>query len=184
MSSLNFASWFLPETRGEHVDIVDHKGIPGDIPRSPVWAARVPLPVPVRRKASWRVTLVVIALGSCRAKSASIEQLHTLVWALQDKSSMAEFTAAWEGEASLIPLRKYVPTLEDTLSLCRAEDLALESTQGRYKLTGKGSEYLRLINSDLEILGAERSFLTRIRPISGTQMWHRLGSTKDSRGNA
>lgn len=162
-------------------DLVGLKGIPHRVPRAPVELTAAALPVPVQKKAAWRLTLVVLVLGSCHGKSAAIEQLHALLWAITDEESRSKFLHAWfSRERVSVPLRRFSPGLDDTLSIGRAEGLLEEKANSRHSLTARGKEYLRLLNVDDSLLRNEKIFLAQIRPITTARMWENLGSAKPS----
>ena len=160
-------------------DPVGLKELPQRIPLTPVEVTAAALPVPVQKKAAWRLTLIVLILGSCHGKSATIEQLHALLWAITDEKNRNIFLSTWfSRETASAPLRRFSPELEDTLTLGRAERLLEEKTNSRHTLTARGKEYLRLLNSDDHLMSDEKVFLTQIRPITTTRMWNNLGSVR------
>lgn len=166
-------------------EIIGIRNLPTHIPRSPVEASVVALPVPTPKRAAWRVTMVVLAIGSCRGKAASIEQLHCLMWAISSEKNREQFLSVWESDdPRKQPLRRLSPELGDTLAIARAERLLGEKGKARFTLLPKGVEYLRLINSDDQLLVEEKKFLARLRPISATRMWERLGNVQGAVGAA
>lgn len=166
---------------GQSADLVTLNEFPHRNPLTPVELHRVPLPVPTARRAAWRVTALVLILGSCRANSATAEQLHCLLWAISDRSCADLFLETWRSsDIGKTPLRKFYPPLEDALKISRAEGVITEKGRSRYILTARGKEYLKLLNSDPELLEEEKRFLAALRPISASGMWERLGVVKVS----
>ncbi|GHB84577.1 hypothetical protein GCM10010347_64410 [Streptomyces cirratus] len=163
----------------EPAELVELGAFPHRNPLAPVELHRVPLPVPTTRRAGWRVTALVLILGSCRATSATTEQLHCLLWAISDTVSASLFTSTWQNrDPRKAPLRKFFPPLEDALKLALAEGLIEPKAKGRYSLSIHGKNYLRLLSSDSELMTEEKTFLAPLRPISTSGMWQKLGITK------
>lgn len=163
----------------QQTDLVALKEFPHRNPLAPVELHRVPLPVPTTSRAGWRVTALVLILGSCRGNSATVEQLNCLLWAVSDRASSELFISTWKSnDPQKAPLRKFFPPLDDALKIARAEGLIEQKGKVRYALTSLGKTYLRLLNSDMELLREEKRFLAPLRPISTSGMWERLGVVK------
>ncbi|MFE2086127.1 hypothetical protein [Streptomyces sp. NPDC059460] len=90
---------------------------------------------------------------------------------------MQKFLGVWGAEnAHKEPLRRVNPELVDTVSLARADGLIKEKGKASFTLSEKGDRFLALIGVDFELLKAEKKFLARIRPLTATGMWERLGA--------
>lgn len=167
-------------------DLVALKEFPHRNPLTPVELHRVPLPVPTTSRAGWRVTALVLILGSCRGSSATIEQLNCLLWAISDRASAELFLSTWQSsDPQKTPLRKFFPPLDDALKIAHSDGLVEQKGKVRCGLTSLGQRYLFLLNADIELLEEEKRFLAPLRPISTSGMWDRLGVIKAaSRGEA
>ena len=81
----------MPEPSSLDPDAVDGLGEldPGqlDSTATPVRLRRVALPLEGSERFQWRLAAVLVALSACRGKSATVEQLHTLVWAINDPAN-------------------------------------------------------------------------------------------------
>lgn len=160
-------------------DLVALKEFPHRNPLAPVELHRVPIPVPTTSRAGWRVTALVLILGSCRGSSATVEQLNCLLWAISDRASSELFLSTWQsGDPHKAPLRKFFPPLDDALKIAHAEGVVEQKSKVRHGLTPLGKRYLSLLNSDIELLEEEKRFLASVRPISTSRMWERLGVVK------
>lgn len=170
----------------QSTDLVTLRQFPHRNPLTPVELHRVPLPVPTVSRAGWRVTAIVLILGSCRGSSATVEQLNCLLWAISDRASSELFLSTWRSrEPQKAPLRKFFPPLEDALKIAYADGLVEQKGKVRYRLTSLGKRYLSLLNSDEELLEEEKRFLAQLRPITTSGMWDRLGVVKTaSRGES
>lgn len=170
----------------QSTDLVTLRQFPHRNPLTPVELHRVPLPVPTTSRAGWRVTAIVLILGSCRGGSATVEQLNCLLWAISDRASSELFLSTWRSsDPQKTPLRKFFPPLEDALKIARSDGLVEQKAKVRYGLTSLGKRYLALLNADEELLEEEKRFLAQLRPITTSGMWDRLGVVKAaSRGES
>lgn len=161
----------MPEEGGAFFDET-----PGAVSDAPVKVRRVPLPLSGNARYQWRIATVLRALSFCRGKSATLEQLHTLVWALADDQNAAVLEEIWESpKDSRRPFRGYVPRLLETLRVLGVEGLVEQAANGRQKLTEAGAELLASIEGDGIALGEGERFLAQLAPISATELWRRLG---------
>lgn len=159
-----------PDSRVSGLEI-DHL----DTPLSPVKLSRVPLPLEGSERFQWRLAAVLISLSRCRGKAASVEQLHTLVWAVNDPSNAETLRVAWEGGGASARPRGYVVGLLQTLRVAHVEGLVEQRGNGRQRLTDAGSDFVSAMANEGVDLGAGQSLLTEIAPISSAEMDRRLG---------
>lgn len=144
-------------------------------PIAPVKLSRVPLPLDGSERFQWRLAAVLIALSACRGKTASVEQLHTLVWAMNDPANAQALRVAWEGETTSLRPRGYVVGLLQTLKVAQVEGLVEQQGNGRQKLTEAGSGFVStMANAEINF-GAGQSLLLELAPISSAEMNRRLG---------
>lgn len=150
-----------------------------DLGGSPLSIQRIALPLPGRQRAAWRVAALTICLGACRGRSATVEQLHILMWALRDRDNANQLRKSWERGpvGSPFNLRAWDPGLDDTLRLARAEGLVEIKPNGRQVLTALGITLLSEIRRDADSpMADEQRFLATLGQISESGMWRRLGT--------
>jgi len=93
-------------------------------PLTPVASRRTALPLAVRERTGWRLAALILVLRACRGRSATLEQLHVLMWYLRDDANASTLLAVWNGPNSARrTLRAFDPLLDDILSLARASGL-------------------------------------------------------------
>src|SRR5229473_2899990 len=129
-------------------------------PTGPLALATIPLPLPGRDRIAWRITSVLLCLDACRARSATVEQLHVLSWAVRDQHNADALLAAWErrpGAARL--LRAWDPGLDDTLKLARASGLITQRTNGRQQLSESGARAVAAVRNNGGAMDSERRLL-------------------------
>jgi hypothetical protein len=160
----------MPESLGQLLDVLD-------APVSPVRVRLVPLPLDGNERYQWRLAAVLLALAACRGRSASVEQLHTLVWVMNDPLNADRFEAAWSRHSGGFALRGYVTGLLDTLRVAQVEGLVEQAANGRQKLSDTGTEFVRAFRADGGSLGRGDDVLLAIAPITSTEMWRRLGES-------
>lgn len=148
-----------------------------DTPTAAVRLRRVALPLQGAERFQWRLAAVVVALSACRAKSASVDQLHTLVWAINDPSNAEILRAAWEGRTPSRRPRGYVSGLLQTLRIAQAEGLVEQQANGRQTLTAAGIQFVAEVRAAEVDLGEGQEFLLSIAPISSAEMDRKLGGS-------
>jgi hypothetical protein len=153
-------------------------------PSAPVFAEAVPLPLPGSERAVWRLALLCLCLNACRGKSATIEQLHLLMWATRDDANWNQFRAAWSSERLSDPLRAWDPQLDELLRVARAAGLVSQSSTGRQKLSDSGRRLVHEMISMNEVpLREEIERLATLGTLSEAELWRRMGSV-GTRGGA
>lgn len=158
----------MPEPGGLDFDQIES-------PSSPVRLRRVPLPLNGNERYQWRLISVLVALAACRGKSATVEQLHTLVWAINDPVNAERFESAWHGATKSRGVRGYVTGLLDTLRVAQVEELVEQAANGRQKLSQRGVEVVRAFREGEGSLGRGDNLITSLAPINSADMWRRLG---------
>lgn len=143
----------------------------------PVTLRRVPLPLAGSFRYQWRLSAVLVSLAACRGGAASIEQLHTLVWALRDEESAVQLRDVWNQTAtsSARRLRGYVPGLTQTLLVAQAEGLIEQNATGRQTITVAGRELIEKFREHEGSLGPQEAILLELAPFAAASMWRRLG---------
>ena len=148
----------------------------GTVSETPVSVRRVPLPLAGNVRVQWRIVSLLKALSVCRGKSASVEQLHTLTWALSDDENARVLEANWiERPDRPEAFRGYTPGLVDTLRIAQVERFVEQAHNGRQKLTVKGAAVLNALGNGDTVNLPGGAFLDTLTPISSAEMWRRLG---------
>jgi hypothetical protein len=138
--------------------------------------AAVPLPLPGRDRISWRITAILLCLAACRGRSATVEQLHVLSWAVRDEHNADALLAAWEQRPGAArPLRAWDPDLDDTLKLARASALITQRSNGRQELSESGEMVVTAVRYSSGVMGQERGLLASLGRVTASGMWERLG---------
>jgi hypothetical protein len=143
----------------------------------PTTAARlryVPLPLAGARRYQWKTLLVLAALARCRGHSATVPQIHTLVWAIADNSNAQRFARAWDSTGAGL-FRGYTPDLLQILRVAQAEGLVKQLNSGRQKLTRTGESVLESFTSEGAESEAPGEFLDNYSPITTLAMNRFLG---------
>ena len=145
-------------------------------PIGPLALATVPLPLPGRDRIAWRITSVLLCLDACRGRSATVEQLHVLSWAVRDQHNADALVASWERRAGAARLlRAWDPGLDDTLKLARASGLITQRTNGRQELSESGARVVAAVRASGAAMDSERRLLDSLGRLTESGMWERLG---------
>jgi len=145
-------------------------------PLTPVASRPTAMPLAGRDRATWRLAAVCLILRSCRGRSATIEQLHVLMWALRDEANAAIVRELWDNSTASQALRAFDPLLDDTLALARAAGLIKQRPNGRQVLSAAGGSLADSIRDTEGLMEGEQRLLAHLGGnISETRMWERLG---------
>lgn len=112
-------------------------------------------------RAPWRVALLVMLLDHCHGKSATMEQVHSMGWAMLDEKTRALMRAAIAGETSPdVVLVRYDPAWTRAMDLAVGFGLAeWVPGSGRIRLVEKGKAVAAALRTADEGFVAEREFL-------------------------
>lgn len=139
---------------------------------------RVPLPLAGNDRYPWRMLSTLTALEACRGAAASVEQLHTLVWALRDERNAVVLLSEWHRQAARTSVfRGYEPDLLGTLRVAHSDGLVTQSSTGRQQLTDAGRSLLAEFRESGGSLGRQEDLISTLSPIAAAAMWRRLGGT-------
>ena len=145
-------------------------------PLTPVASRATALPLAGRDRTGWRIAALALILRACYGRSATIEQLHVLMWYLRDEQNAVILRRTWE-QTDQAPraLRAFDPLLDDTLALARAAGLIEQQKNGRQVLSAAGATLADSMRSR-ELMDVEQRALTDLGRISESRMWEKLGS--------
>jgi hypothetical protein len=130
-----------------------------------------PVDLPAELRPAWRGAFLLIVLGYCHGKKASIETLHFLNWAAGTHSSRRQAQEALSVPASLhasLPVR-FDPAVSRSLEYLSAEKLVVVEG-GRNILTEKGKALSQQLIDNGDLFSIEKAFLTAIKPINDTRI--------------
>lgn len=145
-------------------------------PSGPLTLARVPLPLPGRDRIAWRIGALLLCLDACRIKSATVEQLHVLSWAVRDPHNAHALLDVWENHPGAVrPLRAWDPAMDDTLRLARASGLITQRPNGRQELSESGERVVAAVRESGTVMDSERRLLAALGRVTESGMWERLG---------
>lgn len=162
----------------------DHPQLPRPeraTPLTPVASRHTPLPLPGRERTGWRLAALVLILRACRGRSATLEQLHVLMWCLRDDANAATLLAVWNRpDGAPRSLRAFDPLLDDILCLARASGLVDQTQTGRQALSAAGGTLADTLRSE-GLMAVEQRLLVQLGNISESRMWQRLGEPGSQR---
>lgn len=150
-----------------------------DLGGPPLAIQRIALPLAGRQRAAWRIAALALCLAGCRGRSATVEQLHVLMWALRDQGNARQMIRLWEdGPVGYsVDLRAWDPGLDDTLKLAKAANLIEIKSNGRQTLTPLGIALVGAIRRNPDgLMNEEQKFLASLGQITESGMWRRLGT--------
>lgn len=132
-------------------------------------------------RSGWRLPVLLLILARCRGNSASLQQLHVLMWAARSTVSQRTFLSALRRESRPShAIVRFEPSVIRALDLAVGEGLAtLDSA--RITLTDKGRQFHAEIQSDPELFVSQKVFLEDIggkisqRMIQDILNWRRQG---------
>lgn len=134
----------------------------------------VPLPLAGAQRYQWKALLVLAALARCRGNSATVPQLHTLVWAISDERNGERFARAWASSGHQ-QFRGYTPDLLQILRVTQAEGLVEQQNSGRQKLTPTGRSILDLLAKEAGSSAIPGTILNSYSPVTTLAMNRFLG---------
>jgi hypothetical protein len=153
-------------------------------PSGPLTLASVPLPLPGRDRIAWRIAALLLCLNACRGRSATVEQLHVLTWAVRDRRNADVLLDVWEGNHGAVrPLRAWDPALDDTLRLARASGLISQRANGRQELSESGARVVAAFRENDAAMESERRLLASLGNVTESGMWERLGRRSGQRAS-
>lgn len=153
-------------------------------PSGPLTMASVPLPLAGRDRIAWRIGALLLCLDACRGRSATVEQLHVLSWAVRDPHNADALLNVWEGHPGAARLlRAWDPALDDTLRLARAGGLVTQRSNGRQELSESGARVVAAVRENGAAMDSERRLLVSLGRVTESGMWERLGRRPQRRAS-
>ena len=124
-----------------------------------------PAAIPGDLRLSWRVSAVVLVLNRCRAKTASLEQIHFLMWAIGSRTGR-DIGRRWFAGVRKPddPIVRFDPAVSRTLLLAVATGLSYWKTPHSICLTDAGRELASAIGAAVNVMSEEKDFLGALPP--------------------
>lgn len=112
-------------------------------------------------RARWRVALLLLLLDRCHGRSATLEQIHVVGWALLDDEGRQQLNAALSNDrrpdAFVV---RFDPSWSRAIDLCVGEGLAeWKQNSGRLRLTDVGRQVVNGLWSMDQAFTVEKEFL-------------------------
>lgn len=112
----------------------------------------------------WRLSLLLLILDRCHGRSATLEQVHVIGWAVLNESGRTRLAEAVDGGAGRdVPLIRFDPAWSRVVDLAVGLDLAEWTSTGRVKLTPRARPIVDELWHTPGVLSDEREFLAGIR---------------------
>lgn len=136
--------------------------------------------LPAANRVPWRLSVLVLTVAKCNGHASSIATLHLLMWGMRGRVPRSRLTSWLTGAAPAdLVSSRLDPQLETTIRLAAAEQLVTVTRTGRVHLTERGKELAALIDTNQELLPAEKKFLAQIAPLSDASITRRMGGAID-----
>lgn len=118
--------------------------------------------VPGDLRSTWRIALLLMLLDHCHGKSATMEQVHAMGWAMLDESTRVAMKSAIAGDAAPdVVLVRYDPAWTRAMDLAVGFGLAeWVPSSGRIRLGDAGKAAASAISRAGSGFTAEREFLS------------------------
>jgi len=122
---------------------------------------RRPVPLPADERLAYRLAVLLLLLRDCsRGNKSTLKRMHFLDWAVTDMDR-AEAVKGMKNLDELGRTIRYDPLVDAALRFAGAEKLVtIESS--RIALTEHGLAFLKAIDSDTELLAAEKAAMRMI----------------------
>jgi hypothetical protein len=125
-----------------------------------------PVPVPGDLRIGWRVSLIMIMLGSSRSHKASLAKLYVLNYAVRSSPARAQLERILVGaEPALNWYMRVEPAFARAVNFVVGEGFAqwIQTAQrAGLQLTARGIQTWTLLDGDREVLTEEKAFLKDI----------------------
>jgi hypothetical protein len=118
-----------------------------------------PNPVPGDLRVSWGIALIVLLLGSSRAKKASFPKLHLLAHSSRTEHGRRTLTRYVETRSERDkPLIRVEPWLNRAIGFATAEGLVAVTKGKSAALTPRGEHFFAALRGNTELMREEQEF--------------------------
>lgn len=106
--------------------------------------------IPCDVRASWKICLVILIIGSVGRKNVcSLKKIHVVNWLVKDKKHLSDFLKWSKSEISIRPEVRLEPSIDRALEIAIGEGL-VKKKSGRLELLEKGLEiFSKIVNEDI-----------------------------------
>ncbi|WP_157429668.1 hypothetical protein [Actinomadura oligospora] len=139
----------------------------------PLTFVRRPDPVPGDLRFGWRFSVLTLILNHCYRRTANLQQVHFLSWAIKSRESRDLVARVLSGKRRPEDIIvRYDPSLSRTLGLAQKFSLVHRNNNQTISLAQQGLILASEILRQSELLVAEKDFLNRF-PAKITQSYVR-----------
>ncbi|MEV8045724.1 hypothetical protein AB0P02_18050 [Streptomyces griseoluteus] len=136
-----------------------------------------PHPIPADARVAYKLAQIALVLSSFNRNSATIENLHLFTWSLQSRRSGQMLASWWFGnrQASTVTQRSdpHLPVALN-VGLLRGMVEITGTNQNRVSLQPPGVLFAQQINSDDDLMSAEKVYLRQFKKLSDAAVSRRL----------
>ncbi|WP_326650478.1 hypothetical protein [Streptomyces sp. NBC_01750] len=136
-----------------------------------------PHPIPADARVTYKLAQIALVLNVFNKQSASIENLHLFTWSLQNRRRGQMLLSWWAGNrlANTITKRSD-PHLQVALNVGLIRGMVKISGPNNHRVTlaPQGILFARQIESDDELMAAEKTFLRQFRRLSDASVARHL----------
>ncbi|MFF1562027.1 hypothetical protein ACFVY1_00605 [Streptomyces sp. NPDC058293] len=136
-----------------------------------------PHPIPADARIVYKLAQIALVLNSFNRKSASIENLHLFTWSLQSRRRGQMLLSWWAGSRySNTVTRRSDPHLAVALNVGLIRGLVSLSgaNKNRVTLQPLGALLVQQIDSDSDLMSAEKTYLQQFNRLSDAAISRRL----------
>ncbi|WP_406092975.1 hypothetical protein [Kitasatospora purpeofusca] len=124
---------------------------------------RRPDPIPGDLRLGWRISALALVLDKCRGRTANVEQIHLLIWALRSSNSRQLLKRWLAGEKSPDEfVVRYDPALSRTIAIAISSGIVQRGANHAISLTASGEALARSIWAEDQVLLKEKELLASV----------------------
>lgn len=132
------------------------------LPATPRFTQRA-VNIPGDFRTGWRLSVLSLVLARGRARQLALDHLHVLWWAIRTSSSRDLFLRWLDGQKAPDELIvRFDPSLTFAVDLALGQELVERTSSGLIRLTASGQSFADQVDSDPEVLVAEKAFLQKL----------------------
>jgi len=116
--------------------------------------------VPYNYRISYKVSQLCLILHKCSRRGCSLIKLHMISFALSSKNGMDKLHSFAESDIAAKPVVLFDPAVNRAITFAIADGFVSQQKNGSYKLTDKGKDLVTTIESDGQLMIAEKQELS------------------------
>ncbi len=124
---------------------------------------RKPIAVPYNYRIMYKITQLLLIVYYCcsRRKGCSLEKLHMISTALTSEKDYERLISFIDGRMNIIIIR-FDPTVNRAVTLALAENLLYRQSNGLFKLSVKGKEFVDEMDKNKTLMVREKELMNII----------------------